>query len=166
MSKLHPIMADALVAGGMPAELVQPRAVAYDPDARTYEAFSFGGRGTGLLDQLEATSLDDALAEVTAKHHWDRGDRLGVREIGPDIDQMHVFAVRRTSSIESTRACYDNPYARTALSYKRRLELICTIDLRVIRGEHIELIGNPSLDEYRRQRHAEREAKRPDGARR
>jgi hypothetical protein len=140
------------------------RAVAFDPNARSYEAFGFGERRTNLLDPLDATTLDDALAEVTAKHHWDRGDRLGVREIGREIDRLHVYAVRRTDQIESTRACYDNPYARTALSYKRRLEHICTIDQRVISGEHIELIGNPSLDEYRRKQHNERQARRPEGA--
>jgi hypothetical protein len=148
------------------------RVVAYDPDARAYEAFALGDRfgidlsGTDLLEPIAATTLDDALAEVTAKHHWDRGDRLGVREIGPKIDLLHVYAVRRTSTVESTRACSDNPYARTALSYKRRLEHICTVDLRVISGEHINLIGNPSLDEIRRQRHAERQAQRPEGSRR
>lgn len=143
-----------------------PRAVRFDPDARAYEAFGFGERATDILDPLEATSLDDALAEVTAKHHWDRGHRLGIREIWPENDLLHVYAVRRTSSVESTRACYDNPYGRAALSYKRRLEHICTINLRVISGEHIEFIGNPSLDECRRARHAERQAQRPEGARR
>lgn len=148
------------------AETGGPRAVAFDPDARAYEAFGLGARGTSLLDPLEATSLDDALAETTSRWHWDRGDRLGVREIGEDVDKLHVYAARRTSSIESTRACYDNPYGRTALSYKRRLEHICTIDLRAISGEHIELIGNPSLDEHRRKQHSERQAQRPEGARR
>jgi hypothetical protein len=147
-------------------EGVTPRAVPFNAEGRAYEAFAFGERGTGLLDPLVSTSLDHALAEVTAKHHWDRGGRLGVREIGQEVDLLHIYAVRRTNAVESTRARYDNPYARTALSYKRRLEHICTIDLRVISGEHIELIGNPSLDERRRRDHAERQAQRPEGARR
>jgi len=161
-----PFPKDALIAGGMPAELLRPRAVAFDPNARAYEAFSFGGAGTGLLDPLKATTLDHALAEMTERHRMDRGDRVGVREIGPEVDRLHVYACRRTDQIESTRPCYDNPYGRTALSYKRRLEHICTIDLRVISGEHIELIGNPSLDERRRRAHAERQAQRPEDARR
>lgn len=146
------------------AEEGGPQAVRFDPDARSYEAFSFG-RSTRLGESVEATTLDDALAEITARSHWDRGDRLGVREIGQGCDKLHIYAVRRTSTIESTRACYDNPYARTALSYKRRLEHICTVDLRVVSGEHVDLIGNPSLDEYRRKEHVERQAQRPEGAR-
>jgi hypothetical protein len=145
------------------------RAVAFDPDARAYEAFAFGNNfgvdlsGTGLLDPIKATSLDGALAEVTERHSFDRGGRLGVREIGPGIDLLHVYAVRRTSTVTSYRAAYDNPYGRTPLTYKRRLEHICTIDLRVISGAHVDLIGNPSLDEMRRQSHRERQAQRPEG---
>lgn len=148
----------------------ESRAVAYDPGARSYEAFGFGafglgGRGTNLLDPLEASTLDDALAETTSRWHWDRGDRLGVREIGENVDLLHVYAARRTSSVTSYRAASDNPLGRTPLEYKRRLEHICTIDLRVISGDHIELIGNPSLDDHRHKQHNRRQAQRPEGAR-
>jgi hypothetical protein len=67
--------------------------------------------------------------------------------------------------VTSYRACYDNPAARTALSYKRKLEHICTIDLRVIAGELVDVNENPSLAEFQRKRHATRQAQRPDGAR-
>jgi hypothetical protein len=145
-------------------EGIGPRAVAFDPDALAFEAFGFGARGTHLLDPVEATTLDAALAEVTERHHLDRGDRIGIREIGDGIDKLHVYAVRRTDTVTKWRTAYDNPAASTPLVYKRRLEHICTVDLRVLSGEHIDLIGNPSLDERRRRDHCERQAKRPQGA--
>lgn len=146
-------------------EGVMPRAVAFDPGARAYEAFSFGELGSKLLDPVKATTLGGALAEVTERHHFDRGDRIGVRELGDGFDKLYVYAVRRTVTVAACRAAYDNPAARTPLVYKRRLEQICSIDLRVLSGEHIDLIGNPSLDERRRRDHRERQAQRPEGAR-
>lgn len=134
-------------------------AVRFDPNARAFEAFSFGANGSHLLDPVSATSLDDALAEVTERHGGDRGDRMGVREIGQEIDLLHVYAVRRTSTVTSWHT--GGSGCRVPLSYKKRLEHICTINLRVISGEHVDLIGNPSLDEYRRKQHAQRQAQRP-----
>src|SRR5690349_19222609 len=98
MGELRQQLVRSLAAEGV-------RAVAYDPDAREFEAFVLGNNfghdqsGTGLLDPLQATTLNDALAEVTARGHWDRGDRLGVRELGDKIDLLHVYAVRRTDTV-------------------------------------------------------------------
>ena len=142
------------------------RAVRFDPQARSFEAFGFGASGTKLLDPLEATSLDEALAETTSRWRWDRGDRLGIREIGKNVDQLHVYACRRTSAVASYRARYDNPYGRTALEYKRRLEHICTIDLQTVAGiPPLRFSDNPSLDQHYREEDQRRQARRPEGAR-
>lgn len=147
------------------------RASRFDPNARSFEAFSLGteGRaGAHLLDPVEATQLDAALAEVTERHHGlDRGSRLGVRELGQDVDLMHVYAVRRTSTPQSYRAAYDNPYGRAVAVWKRRLEHICTIDLRAVAGfEPAWFSDNPSLREVRRREWQDRQRQRPEGARR
>lgn len=145
----------------------QPRAVAYDPDARAFEAFGFGARGTSLLDPLLATTLDGALAEVTEREHLDRGDRIGVREIGQECDLLHIYAVRRTDTVTSYRRAYDNPCSRTPLTYKRRLDHICTVDLQAVAGiPPARFSDNPSLDRRYRQEDAHRQAQRPEGARR
>lgn len=142
----------------------QATATRFDPDARAFEAFSLGGK-TALLDPVQAASLDLALAEVTERHSFDRGDRIGVRELGEGVDLLHVYAVRRTSTATSFRPCYDQPYGRTPLEYKRRLEHVCTVDLRAIAGAFVDGSDNPSLNEHNRRKHDERQQQRPDGAR-
>jgi len=141
-------------------------AVRFDPNARAFEAFAFGGRGTSLLDPVQATTLDAALAEVTERHSGlDRGSRIGFRELGEGIDKLHIYAVRRTGIITATRPAYDNPLRRVALDYKKRLEHICTVDLRTVAGLPPEFDCNPSLAAYQRREHDDREARRPAGAR-
>lgn len=145
------------------AEECGGRAVAFDPDARAYEAFGLG-RETALLAPLAATSLDEALAETTSRWRWDRGDRLGVRELGENVDNLHVYAARRTTTVTS--------YYRGAqglhvpLEYKRRLEHICTINLLTIAGvPPLRFSDNPSLEQHYRKEDERRQAQRPEGAR-
>lgn len=147
------------------ADAAMPKVRRFDPGARAFEAFSFGDKGTALLDAVQATTLDDALAEITERHGGlDRGDRIGVREIGEGVDLMHVYAVRRSSTVTdwSRRDAFGQ---RQPLAWKRRLEHICTIDCRVVAGDLVDLNENPSLAERHRRLHRERQAKRPDGAR-
>lgn len=147
------------------ATIDSPRATRFDPDARAYEAFDLGldERGcTSLLNPIEATDLRNALAELTSRQAFDRGDRVGVREIGPDCDRLHVYACRRSSQLGSRPS---RDLMRMEPIYKRRFEHICTIDLRVVAGELVGLNENPSLAEHQRKRHAERQAQRPEGAR-
>jgi hypothetical protein len=117
-------------------------AIAYDPDARSYEAFSLGAR-TDLKGQLGATTLDHAAAEATERWHWDRGDRLGIRERGHEdapfhpfekqrFDRLHVYAVRRSAPLRwelSSDGFHTKPV------YRYSLKLLHTIDLGVFRGE-------------------------------
>lgn len=118
------------------------RAVAYDPDARTYEAFSLGAR-TDLKGELKATALDQATAEATARWHWDRGDRLGIRETGQEdspfwpfekqaFDRLHVYAIQRSAPLRWEAVDYG---ARTVPVYRYSLKLLTTIDLGLFRGE-------------------------------
>lgn len=137
---------------------IDQQAVRFDPDARAYEAFSLGRdekEWTSLYDPLAATSLKDALAEATSRWSWDRGDRLGIREIGPKLDRLHVYAVRRKSAANYTYR--DHAQHR---EHARWLDHVCTIDLNVIAG--IDLIGVGC----ERDIHARRQAQRPEGARR
>lgn len=131
---------------------------AYDPDARAYEAFRLGSDAKGwtsLQEPLKATTLKDALAETTGRWSWDRGDRLGVREIGPRIDHLHVYAARRSGA--ATRVYRDYQHHT---EYARSLEHICTIDLNIING--IDVIGVG----VERQIFERRQQQRPEGARR
>lgn len=158
MSKLSPIMAEALVAGGIPAELVQPRATRFNPDARSFEAFNLGRDEkdhTSLRDPLQSTTLKEALAEATARWAWGRGDRLGIREIGGRIDRLHIYAIRQKS--QGRRVWSSNHIPTT--EHDRWCEHIATIDLNIIAG--IDVIGVGS----ERQLFEHRQAHRPDGAR-
>lgn len=111
-----------------------PRAVPFNPDARAFEAFRLDEYGTKLLDPLLATSLNDALAETTSRWSWDRGDRLGVREIGPKIDRLHVYAARRKSAPRYAYRDYQQHR-----EFENWLDHICTVDLNIIAG--IDVIG-------------------------
>ena len=123
------------------AQLTAPRAVRFDPDARQFAAYHLAG--TRLLGNLNADTLDGACAEATDRWHWDRGDRLGIREQGQEdaplypfdkqpVDRLHIYAIRKSAPIrwELTR---DN--MRTKPVCKFSLDHICTVDLRQIRGE-------------------------------
>ena len=114
----------------------------FDPDARSYEAFGLGAR-TELKGELEATSLEAAQAEATERWHWDRGDRIGIREQGQEdapfwpfekqsFDRLHVFAVQRSAPLR-WRASDD--LMRSVPVYRFTLKLLTTIDLGVFRGE-------------------------------
>jgi hypothetical protein len=129
------------------------RAVRFDPDALAFEAFKFGER-THLLEPLAATTLNDALAETTSRWSWDRGDRLGIREIGPVIDRLHIYACRRKS--QGVRAWQG--YVPVT-EHVRWLEHVCTIDLNVVAGIPVGLIG-AECDLHLRRQH-----RRPEGAR-
>jgi hypothetical protein len=146
-------------------EMGGPRAVRFDPDARAYEAFvsGTGHGGSKLLDPLKATTLDEALAEVTERWAFDRGDRFQIREIGSTdssfypfgkvgVDLLHVYAVRRTG-----RGIWhpDRP-----MTYNKSVDHICTIDLNVVIGAPVDLYG-VERDQFER-----RQAQRPEGARR
>jgi hypothetical protein len=117
-------------------------AVPFDPDARSYEAFSLGAR-TELKGALEATTLDHATAEATDRWSWDRGDRLGIREVGQEdapfwpfdkqtFDRLHVYAIQRSAPLRWVAVDHG---ARTVPVYRYSLKLLATIDLGVFRGE-------------------------------
>jgi hypothetical protein len=119
-----------------------PRAVAFNPDARTYEAFRLGAN-TESRGKLEATNLDHAQAEASDRWHWDRGDRLGIREIGQEdapfwpfdkqaFDRLHVFAVQRSAPLAWTPVDYGT---RSVPVYRYTLKLLTIIDLGVFRGD-------------------------------
>lgn len=137
-------------------EGLRPRAVAFDPDARAYEAFSLSKYGTRLLEPLGAASLKEALAETTSRWSWDRGDRLGIRELGGKIDRLHVYAVRRKSQGIQTWSRNHIPVT----SHDRWLDHICTIDLNIIHGIDVVGVG------VERQIFERSHAQRPEGARR
>lgn len=129
------------LAGAL-AVLEPSRATHFDPDARTYEAYSLGAR-TDLKGNLSATTLDQAQAEATERWHWDRGDRLGIRETGQEdapfwpfdkqaFDRLHVFAVQRSAPLGWVPV---NHGAQTKPTYRYSLKLLTTIDLGVFRGE-------------------------------
>lgn len=119
-----------------------PRAVAFDPNARTYEAFRLGAH-TESRGKLEAATLEQATAEATERWYWDRGDRLGIREVGHEeapfwpfekqaFDRLHVYAVQRSAPLRWKPVDYG---ARTEPVYRYSLKLLTTIDLGVFRGE-------------------------------
>lgn len=130
----------------------EPSAVRFDPNGMAYEAFSMSGFRTRLLEPLKAAKLSDALAETTSRWVWGRGDRLAVREIGARIDRLHVYAVRRSS--HGVRREWG-----ANLEYAHSLELIATIDLNVVAGIPVGLVGSE------RALHAHDQARRPEGAR-
>lgn len=112
------------------------RAVPFNPDAHTFAAYKPGGK----LGDLNAATLDQATAEATERWNWDRGDRLLIRETGQEdaptwpfakqqIDRLHVYAVRRSAPI-AWRPTAD--LMRTKPVYRYKLELICSVDLRVL----------------------------------
>lgn len=119
-----------------------PRAVAFDPNARSYEAFRLGAR-TESRGKLDASTLDQAQAEASERWHWDRGDRIGIREIGEEdstfwpfekqaFDRLHVYAVQRSVPLRWKAVDYG---ARSVPVYRYSLKLLTTIDLGVFRGE-------------------------------
>jgi hypothetical protein len=133
-----------------------PRVVVFNPNALAYEAFSLGRTNTDrtrLLEPLQATSLADALAEATSRWHWDRGDRLGIREIGGGNDRIMVYAVRRKCAGSSV---YRN--FQSVIEHARWLDHITTIDLNVVAGINRGALGSEVALHERRQR------QRPDGA--
>ncbi len=127
------------------------RAVPYRPVA--FEAFNLT-LGTKLCEPLRATSLDEALAEATQRWAWDRGDRLGIRELGEGVDRLHIYAVRRKSQGTQAVRGYEQ-----VTEHRRWLDLICAVDLNVIAGIPIGLCGNEHYLHDRLQR------ERPAGAR-
>lgn len=144
------------IAGNMldQAAADMPRAVRFDPDARAFEAFSFSEHGTRLREPLKATSLNEALAETTERWSWDRGDRLGIRELGGKVDRLHIYAARRKSAARYVYQDY-----RTTAEYGRWLDHICTVDLNIIAGIDVVGVGvERSIFEHD-------QAKRPEGAR-
>jgi hypothetical protein len=135
-----------------------PKAVRFDPDARAYEAFNLGRDAkdrTSLYEPLSATVLNDALAEATSRWSWDRGDRIGIRELGPKIDRLHVYAVRRKSAANYAYRDYGQHR-----EFARWLDHICTIDLNVVAGINHAAVGSEVGIHEHRQR------QRPEGARR
>lgn len=128
-----------------------PRAVPFS--ATSFEAFRLGGR-THLLDPLEAGSLEDALAETTSRWAWDRGDRLGIRELGDRSDRLHIYAVRKKS--EGVRVWRGH---EQSVEHRRWLDHICTIDLNAVAGIAVGIVGSEVDLHERGQR------KRPERAR-
>lgn len=138
-------MTDAL------ARIEQPRPVPYS--VKRYEAFNLG-TSTRLLEPLDATSLADALAETVTRWSWDRGDRLALRELGDDIDRLHIYAVRRKAA---GRKVWDG--FACSVEHDRWPELVCAVDLNVVAGIPAGAIGCEV------QLHERRQAARPEGAR-
>lgn len=121
----------------LPITEALPAAVPFNPDAKSYAAYRLGA--TELLGALAATTLDGAQAEATERWHWDRGGRLGIREIGQEdaptwpfdkqpIDRLHVYAIQRSAPL---RWQMDN-YGRSHPVYKFSLKHICTIDVKAL----------------------------------
>jgi hypothetical protein len=137
--------------------VAESRALPFNPEARAYEAFSLDNdvRGyTKLYEPLQATSLKDALAEITARWNWDRGDRIGVRELGGRTDLLHIYAVRRSS--HGIRKW--NGHSES-IEYARSLEHIATLDIDELAGTGHRCVG-VEVDLHNR-----RQAQRPEGAR-
>lgn len=122
------------------APIAEPRATRFNPDARAYAAYGLAGGGTALKGPLQATTLETACAEATERWAWDRGDRLGIREIGQEdapiypfdkrpVDRLHIYAVRRSAPL---RWELDGDLMRTKPVYRYRLEHICAVDLLAI----------------------------------
>lgn len=118
------------------------RAVQFDPDARQYEAYSLGER-TDLKGNLAAANLEAAQAEATERWHWDRGNRIGIREVGQEdspfwpfekqtFDRLHVFAVQRSAPL---RWEFTDDLMRRRPVYRYTLKLLTVIDLGLFRGE-------------------------------
>jgi hypothetical protein len=129
-------------SGSVSLSQVGARAVPFNADARTYEAFSLGER-TEAKGTLTATTLDHATAEATERWYWDRGDRLGIREIGHEdapiwpfekqsFERLHVYAVQRSAPL---RWELSGDRFRSEPVYRYTLKLITVIDLGVFRGE-------------------------------
>lgn len=113
----------------------------YKADARSYAALKLAG-ATQPLGQLDAATLDAAMAEATERWHWDRGDRLGIRETGQEdaplwpfakqpLDRLHIYAVRRSAPIRWEPSA---DLMRTVPVYRFKLELICSIDMLALDG--------------------------------
>jgi hypothetical protein len=116
-----------------------PRAVAFNPDARSYEAFRLGER-TEARGKLEASTLEHAQAEASERWHWDRGDRIGIREQGQEdspcwpfekraFDRLHVYAVQRSKPLRWELA---PDRFRSVPVYRYSLKLLTVIDLLVL----------------------------------
>lgn len=134
------------------------RADRYQPTS--FETFGLAATGdwssrhTRLYDPLTATTLDEALAETTSRWSWDRGDRLGIREIGDRHDQLHVYAVRKKSVGHTVYSGH-----HSSVEHRRWLDHICTIDLNIIAGIDVIGVGGE------RQLFEHRQAGRPERAR-
>lgn len=127
------------------------RAVPYS--AVSFEAFNLSG-ATKLYEPLAAKTLAEAEAEVTARWAWIRGDRFALREIGAENDRLHVYAVRQKSQGMKVW----NGHIPSTI-HERWLDRICTVDLNVIAGIPVGLVGNEGHLHDRDQR------RRPFGAR-
>jgi hypothetical protein len=77
---------------------------------------------------------------------------MGMRELGDGIDRFHIYAVRRGA--RAIRYVGGQPV------YKHSLDHICSIDLNVIAGLPVGLIGMAESDLHLRRQHL-----RPEGAR-
>lgn len=118
----------------------------------SFEAFNLSG-STKLYEPLSATTLEAAEAEVTARWSWNRGDRFALREIGEATDRLHVYAVRQKSQGVKV---WDGYVPSTM--HQRWIDRICTVDLNVVAGIPIGLIGGE------RTLHACAQRRRPFGA--
>lgn len=118
------------------AEECGPRAVRFDPDARSFEAYGPGEK----IGDLKATTLDQAKAEATATGNWDRGHKLLIRERGQEdaptwpfdkqpVDRLHVFAVQRSAPL---RWEFTDDLMRKRPVYRFTLKPVCTIDLLML----------------------------------
>lgn len=126
------------MASAVPTTDVMPAAERFNPDAKSFAAYALGT--TKLLGELAAATLEAAQAEATARWHWDRGDRLGIRETGHEdaptwpfdkqtIDRLHIFAVRRSAPIKWVPT---DDLMRTRPVCKFSLEHICTVDVKAL----------------------------------
>jgi hypothetical protein len=140
-----------LALGTFP-DFEEPKTQAFNPAARSYEAFRLGEVSTHLLDPLEATSHSEALGEATCRWAWDRGDRLGLREIGREVDRLFIYAVRKKAT--GVRRDFTSP-----LEHQRWLEHICCVDLNAVAGISVGLVG------FEHELHLRRQHQRPEGAR-
>lgn len=154
MTGLHPIMEGA-IAPFLPPAGVRPARIR----PASFEAFNLAGPAekfprTALLDPLAADTLKEAVAEAVGRWSWDRGDRLGIREIGDQADRLHIYAVRRKSIGQRVWSDY-----RSSVEFDRWLDHICTLDLNVVAGIAVGAVGT-EIDLHER-----RQEKRPEGAR-
>lgn len=88
---------------------------------RTFEAFTIDDSGTWSKGAIAAPCLADAVAEVAPG--CIHGEKLAIREEGPNGVKVHLYAIRKKSA--PVRVYRGHRYVNT---YPLYADPICTID--------------------------------------